>query len=380
MIRIAHVVNQVSVTTGAVTRVNKHNRGVIQPYLISFYDTGIDREGFALRKDVGVLALGGLSLPRKLRWLKDYVVSERIQVLHTYHGRSSFWTRWVACALRVPNVFEDAATHWSHGTPSRVALMANAFLCDLILCPSHAVLDSYSWIERSIFARGPVRIIPYGISLPEMSRTRADRAEELSRYGVDPRCFVFIHTGRMVPIKDQDFLIRLFSEVARLSPRAHLLLVGDGPSRAGLERLVQSAGLGQRITFTGMVLREGVYRLLKTSDAFIMTSRSEGLSVSLIEALACGLPAVLTDIPSFRETMKEGKAAIFLHREDSLSLSALQIVRQLIEDPTAYERRRLEAIRLARTIYDGRVWMKALEDLYRELVSRRQASAILTSH
>jgi len=152
-----------------------------------------------------------------------------------------------------------------------------------------------------------------------------------------------------------------------------LLLVGDGPSRLRLERLVSEEGLRARITFTGMVPRQRVYRLLKSSDVFIMTSQSEGLSISLIEALACGLPALLTDIPSFRETMRKDKGVVFVGRHKPIAEEAARVVREVVDAPTNRRRLGREALALARSFYDGGRWLRELEALYVEMIEEARS-------
>jgi L-malate glycosyltransferase len=367
-LRIAHVVNGVAATTDAIVRVNAHDRSRFQPYLISFDDAVIHPGDFDVYSDVKTLSLGDTSGVRRLRRMADYVREEGVQLLHTYHSRSSFWTRWISRWIGVPNLFEDGATHFSYGVASRALLMSNVFLCDGILCPSRTVARSYSAPERWLAGRSRLRVIPYGIALAELGALRVDRDAELHRHRVDPSSVVFTHTGRMVPVKDQAFLIRLFGTIARKRPNVHLLMIGDGPSRAELERLARDEGMGARITFTGMVSRQGVYRLLKASDVFTMTSRSEGLSISLIEALGCGLPALLTDIPSFRETMKSDKGVVFVARNAPIEREAARAIRELVDAPLTRRRLGQEALSLAQSFYDAKRWMHDLEALYFEVV------------
>jgi len=372
-LRIAHVVNDLAATTDAIVRVNAHDRSRFQPYLISFDDSAINRAEFDLYPDVKALCLGDSRGFGRLRRLAKYVREENVQLLHTYHGRSSFCARWVSRWLSVPNLFEDGGTHFGYGVASRMLLMSNVVLCDRILCPSQTVWNSYGAMERLLADVGRVRIIPYGISTEEIASLRVDRVTELARYEVDPSCVVFVHTGRMVPIKDQEFLIRFYAFIARQYRGVHLLMVGDGPNRGKLERLACEQGLRARITFTGMLPRQGVYRLLKSSDVFIMTSRSEGLSVSLIEALACGLPAVLSDIPSFRETMKKDKGVVFIRRDAPIPEQAARVAREVVDAPTNRQRLGRAALELTRSFYDGGRWMQDLEALYVDLIEEARA-------
>ena len=99
-----------------------------------------------------------------------------------------------------------------------------------------------------------------------------------------------------------------------------------------------------------------------------MTSRSEGLSVSLIEALACGLPAVLSDILSFRETMKKDKGVVFIRRDAPIPEQAARVGREVVDAPTNRQRLGREALELTRSFYDGGRWMRDLEALYVDLI------------
>src|SRR5438034_10674474 len=98
-------------------------------------------------------------------------------------------------------------------------------------------------MERLLADVGRVRIIPYGISTEEIASLRVDRVTELARYEVDPSCVVFVHTGRMVPIKDQEFLIRFYAFIARQYSGVHLLMFCDGPMLSKLERVGCEEGM-----------------------------------------------------------------------------------------------------------------------------------------
>lgn len=104
--------------------------------------------------------------------------------------------------------------------------------------------------------------------------------------------FVIGHVGRFAEQKNHEFLVRVFAEVARLDPRAVLLLVGDGPLREQVETDVSRAGLEERVRFVGA--RNDVADLLGAMDVVVMPSKFEGLPVSVVEAQAAGLPCLLS--------------------------------------------------------------------------------------
>lgn len=112
--------------------------------------------------------------------------------------------------------------------------------------------------------------------------------------GIDDDSLVLTHVGRFATMKNHAFLIRVFESVARIEPCAHLLLVGDGPLRKGVEEEVKRRMLADKVTFAGG--RSDVPSILGSSDVFVFPSLYEGLGLALVEAQAAGVPCVLSDV------------------------------------------------------------------------------------
>jgi glycosyltransferase involved in cell wall biosynthesis len=116
---------------------------------------------------------------------------------------------------------------------------------------------------------------------------------------------VFVASGRLTQQKDFPTLIEAFRLLRSKSP-ARLIILGEGEDRARLEALISASGLSGDVDLHGFV--ENPYAYLKRADAFVLSSRWEGLPTVLIEALACGCPVVATDCPSGpREILEGGK-------------------------------------------------------------------------
>ncbi len=113
-----------------------------------------------------------------------------------------------------------------------------------------------------------------------------------------------ILVGRLVEIKRVDIFLHALRHVADRLPNIRALIVGDGPLRPMLEQLSAELGLVDRVTFTGQ--RADVGELLQQSQVFALTSDSEGLSLSLMEAMTCGLPAVVTDVGDLADLVQDG--------------------------------------------------------------------------
>jgi sugar transferase (PEP-CTERM/EpsH1 system associated) len=131
--------------------------------------------------------------------------------------------------------------------------------------------------------------------------------------------------GRLQPVKDQRLLLRAFGELVRQSPAlattARLLVVGNGPLRDTLTQLAQSLGIAHLTAFTGD--RTDVAQLLQCMDVFVLPSLAEGISNTLLEAMATGLPVVATRVGGNVELVRDGENGALFESGDVASLTRL---------------------------------------------------------
>jgi glycosyltransferase involved in cell wall biosynthesis len=183
--------------------------------------------------------------------------------------------------------------------------------------------------ERDGFARAPVGVIPNGID-PERYGTTANRAALRARLGLDANRDYVIHVARMHPVKDHPTLLHAFAQVATTHANVDLLLAGDGPGRDDLEALAARLGISARVRFLGV--RQDVPDLLNAADIFTLPSISEAASLTLLEAMAAGLPAVVTDVGGNGEIVRAGVDGLLVPRGDASALA--QAFRRLLDDPS----------------------------------------------
>lgn len=138
-----------------------------------------------------------------------------------------------------------------------------------------------------------ISAIPNGIET-DFFAPATDRVQIRTALGVPVNEKVIIVVARLAPEKDLGTLLRAFSIVQRQLPAATLWIVGDGPERERLTALSHELGGASQIRFWGA--RSDIRNLLQAADVFALTSLSEGLSIALIEAAACGLPIVATNV------------------------------------------------------------------------------------
>jgi glycosyltransferase involved in cell wall biosynthesis len=202
------------------------------------------------------------------------------------------------------------------------------------------------------FSARRIEVIENGIDLTRYSRT-SNRAALRRGLGLETGRRYVITIARFHPVKDHATLLRAFAEVAAARPDVDLLLAGDGPLRADLERLAVESCISGRVRFLGV--RSDVPALLQASDLFALTSVSEAASLTLLEAMASGLAVVVTNVGGNPEIVREGVEGLLVPRGDS-SATATALLR-LLDDPAlaaamgAAGRARVEdRYRLQRTI------------------------------
>ncbi len=165
----------------------------------------------------------------------------------------------------------------------------------------------------------PCHRIPNGVDLVGFALATGEERRALrARLGLPEDRVVCAFVGRLTPQKDPALLLEAWA--IGHWPQAHLVLVGDGPLRPRLEASVTSGPTRGQVTFAGATVDVASY--LKAADLLVLPSRAEGMSNALLEAMACGLPIVATDLIGNREVMGgAGQAARLVPPGDPAALA-----------------------------------------------------------
>ena len=170
-----------------------------------------------------------------------------------------------------------------------------------------------------------------------------------------------ISVGSFIPQRRQDLLLQIYKEVTKEVPETRLVLVGEGERLQSCIALAKRLGIYDSVDFLG--LREDIPGLLHEADMFVSCSEAEGLPNVLLEAQACGLPVVASDIPPHREALP-GPAHAFLFKHNDIRTAADDIVRILNETPL-YKRLSKVGREHVCKHYDSRKNLSKLEGMYR---------------
>jgi glycosyltransferase involved in cell wall biosynthesis len=132
--------------------------------------------------------------------------------------------------------------------------------------------------------------------------------------------FTLVFVGRLQPVKNLSLLMNAFHCALESDPNLNLWIVGDGSERIPLEKQVADLRLNDRVTFWGQQL--SVAPFFAGADAFIMSSKSEGLPVSLLQAFSLGLPSIVTDVGGMAEVVRNAKAGLVVPVQDPRAMAA----------------------------------------------------------
>jgi glycosyltransferase involved in cell wall biosynthesis len=165
-------------------------------------------------------------------------------------------------------------------------------LCNTTICVSNAVRDSL--IQQYRFPARKMLTIHNGISPREFAPDQSDGLAIRTKLEIRPDEFVLVCTARLSTEKGIDILLSAMSQIIRKEPSCKCIIVGEGYLKEKLLELVSSLGLSRHVFMEGF--HADVRPYLCAADAFVLTSHIEGLPFSVLEAMACGLPCVVTDV------------------------------------------------------------------------------------
>ncbi|OGN16166.1 MAG: hypothetical protein A3B99_00880 [Candidatus Yanofskybacteria bacterium RIFCSPHIGHO2_02_FULL_44_12b] len=169
-------------------------------------------------------------------------------------------------------------------------------------------------VKRSLIKHGikekRINIVPNSVNL-DAFKILPDKNGIRQELGIPQGSFIFVFVGRLIHQKAVDILIKAFKE---LDENSYLLVVGQGQEKGRLEKLAND-----RVIFAG--IRKDIPQILMSSDCFVLPSRYEGWPLALTEALAAGIPIIVSDFEAAREVIKDKENGLVVPREDHVSLA-----------------------------------------------------------
>jgi glycosyltransferase involved in cell wall biosynthesis len=313
---------------------------------------------------------------RGLARLTSFLAGSRYSIVHTHTSKPGVVGTLAARRARIPAVIHTFHLLPFHEESTKLTTMAYVAIermaarwCDRIVTVSE---HQRAWALRyGIGDARQVVAIPNGVpaARAQPSRTSTEVRAELG-VGDD---FMVLSTGRLATQKGLEHLVSAAAIVRRRVPGAKIVLAGDGPLRDALTQLVDDLGLHGTVQVLGF--RPDVGDLLAASDLVVLPSLWEGLSISLLEAMAAGKPVVTTSIGGNREATNDGETAVLVPPKDPYRLAEAIIA--LANDPGRRAELGHRGFEVQRARYGIQRMLDAYAAEYERLLQRATTSATL---
>lgn len=302
-------------------------------------------------------AVEGIRLARLLRcW--------EVDVVHTHDIYTNiFAVPWARLLSRSSII---ASRRWWYEVPRPGLVALNRWSYWL----AHRVLGNSNGVAELIAREEgvpPTKIVEIPNFLAENAFEAVDGARRLAQrraWGLPDGAFAIGIVARLRPVKNHALLLRA---AAQLDSRFHLVLIGDGPSRAELEELARHLCIESRVHFAGEVISP--LNLHQFLDVSVLCSLSEGFPNSVIEAMAAGRPVVATPVGGVTDVVADGVTGILLPVEDSAPL--VDALRMLEADPRLCIRLGEAGRKAVRMRFHQEIVIERLSALYEALADRR---------
>ena len=220
---------------------------------------------------------------------------------------------------------------------------------------------------RKLYGYPDPPLIPNGIPTDEYAPNPNKRTQWRQAHNIEPHATVLTHIGRFATQKNHALLIEAFAQVRANTP-LYLLLVGSGELEGAVREQVAQLGLEGRVRFLGV--RADVAEILNASDVFVLSSRWEGNPMSVMEAMASGLPVVSTAVGGVPELVRDGETGLLVPSEDAEALA--RAIQALVDDSARRQAMGAAARQHAVASFDIRHTVRRYEQLYEALLSKNK--------
>lgn len=291
--------------------------------------------------------------------LRKAFLREKFDVVHTHNAMANIYAAPAAKAAGV-----GVVVNTRHGAidprQKRLWLWKSSFaFTDRIVFVCDKVRREFE--EARIAASSKCVVVYNGIPLSDWPELPPQAGEDLRReWNAGPDEKIIGAVCRLDVLKDIPTLIKAFEIVVRQKPQTQLVIIGHGPQKTALEEFVRSAGLQERVRFLGE--RKDVKRILPAIDVFALPTLAEGLSIALLEAMACRRTIVTTDVGGNPELIVDRSTGLLV-KPGKFEDMAERIL-ECLNDPRTAAALGANARRRVETLFDIRLMTDQYQRLY----------------
>lgn len=372
MINVLHIV--LSLQVGGLERfvidlIENYSSGV-RSYIVCLDDAGELAQSCKAESLYSLHKKPGVSLSA-IRRLCELARELRIDVIHTHNTSPHLHGAVAGMLAGIPVVHTKHGRNRKHGLRKIMLYRLSALLSRKVVAVSRNAADDCTHLE-GIPAEKVMVILngidtrlfaPMGLDMhhaPQIPPRPPLQRGELCGDGI---CTIGI-VARLSPVKDHHTLLLACKHLYDRQAQFRLLIIGDGPLRRELEKNVNELGLTEQVEFTGM--RHDIPAQLHRLDMFVLSSVSEGISLTLLEAMATSLPIVATDVGGNPEVVKDGVTGFIVPPSNPEALA--DKLAYLIHNPDLRRRMGEEGRKRVVEQFDIRQTARKYEELYRSVL------------
>ncbi|HLH38557.1 MAG TPA: glycosyltransferase family 4 protein [Bryobacteraceae bacterium] len=314
---------------------------------------------------------------RGLHKLYRFLKENPYDLVHTHTSKAGFVGRIAAFHAGIPAIVHTAHSfpfHEDSGAVSSLLWRAleqyAARCCHRIVTVSHYHRD---WGLRWKIG-GPEKIVAIPNGIPDVQQRICRHARQVrDELKISESETFFLTPGRLFQGKGLEYLIDAAALLRSRFPNRpfRVVLAGDGPLRAALERQVSRMGLAETVLFAGF--RQDIPDLLNAADIVVLPSLHEGMSIALLEAMSAGKPVVATSIGGNLEPVANGEGALIVPVRNAAALA--DAMGALMSDPQLAGEKAQNALRLFRAGHIQQLMAGRYRALYQELLKVRVCEA-----
>jgi len=292
-------------------------------------------------------------------------------VIHTHNQASHFYAGWASLLARTPVlVTTEHSRHYINSKYRRsLEKRTLALITDKWIMVSNELFNATVSVDK-IQAKKVV-VIHNGVDVEHFSEAKSKGIEYATRLrkelGIPNDAKIVIMVARLHPIKNHAVMLRAIAHANKIITNIHAILVGDGELKQDLQVLSSRLGLSKNVHFLGF--RQDIQNLLAISDVFILCSKSEGLPLSLIEAMAAKIPVIITNSANRAELVRHGVNGIVV---ENSYLAIAEALCELFDGRLDYRRLVENAYKFVSTKYSLKSMVKKYELIYEKLLSLKR--------
>lgn len=296
------------------------------------------------------------------RLLKD----KSIDILHMHNEAALFYGAISAFIARTPvTIATEHSRHFIDEKPIRsIEKHCMSWLVDQIVCVSDELKEKSISMDK--VKRTKLRTIMNGVNVQFIASKRLLSTKVRLELGILEQQVVIGTVARLHPVKNQHLLLHAFAKLCADGMDSRLMFVGDGPLRRNLQELAHLLQVNEKVIFLGN--RSDIAELLAAMDIFVLCSFTEGVPLTILEAMSAGLPVIATNVGVNSKLITNGQNGIIVPSNDLESLQ--EAICALMKDSHLRQRMGQKALKKAIQNFDQKNMIANYDSLYSSLLRK----------